>query len=97
MLCCVQSAFGQTYSYSYQGTLTPTQKQQFEIECAKLPHVISCKMYHKDEKGQGEIIVQVEQTERPDQDHPFSTVDLKAFILENGLKPLICTEIKPTR
>lgn len=97
MVFCVQSAFGQTYAYTYQGTLTPTQLEQFELECAQLPHVLSCKIRHKDEKGQGEIIVVVEQTERADQDQPFSTADLKAFIQANGLEPMTCIEIKPTR
>ncbi|MCR9172978.1 MAG: hypothetical protein NXI10_10815 [bacterium] len=97
MVFCVQLAYGQTYGYSYEGSLDITQKQQFELECAELPHVISCKMRHKDEKGQGEIIIQVEKTERQDQDNPFTPVDVKALLLSYGLKPTNFIEIKTTR
>ena len=96
-LFCAQTVFGQTYAYSYQGILSSEQQALLIRDCSELPHVISCKIRQKDEKGQGEMIVEVEKTERPDFDNPFSTVDLKSLLLENGLTPISCIELKTTR
>lgn len=97
MLLCAPSVFGQTYAYSYQGILSSEDQVILMDACSKLPHVISCKIRQKDEKGQGEMIVQVEKTDRPDMDNPFSIVDLKSLLIENGLTPISCTELKTTR
>lgn len=97
MLLSVNSVFGQTYVYSYQGNLSIESQQKLIEECSQLPHVSTCKIRQKDEKGGGEIIVEVEKTEVADKDNPFSVAYLKNLIISNGLSPIACTELKSKR
>lgn len=97
VLFSAQIVFGQTYAYSYEGNLTVEKQSQLIKECSELPQVASCKIRQKDEKNKGELIVEIEEMDRVDQDNPFSIAFLKSLLLSNGLNPISCIELKANK
>jgi hypothetical protein len=87
--------FSQTYSYSFKGTTSAEDLGKVNNEILQLKTVLQSDFRYKSEKQMGEFIFSVDpMTERGENDHPFSPVDVKAIIVKYGLEPSSFTQIK---
>ncbi len=81
--------FAQSYSYSFEGNLTPDQLTELESKCRAIPHLSACKIKYKPEANKGEIIVRTDTSEeRREKSELFSPLDVKSLLMQNGLIPL---------
>lgn len=79
----------QSYTYSFEGSLTPDQLIALEADCMKIAHLRSCKIKYKEEANRGELIFRTYSPEdRKEKSESFSPIDVKSLLLNNGLTPL---------
>lgn len=84
-------SYGQTFSYSFEGSLSAELISEIEKTCSNLPQVSSTKIRYKEDSKRGEIIIKLDdsaaksRTELGDQ---FSPVSLKELLLQLKLSPL---------
>lgn len=87
-------SFGQTYAYSFEGTLTQEQSLKLSEEISHLEAILSCEIRLKNE-GKGELIFSVDpMLNNGENDHPFSPVDIKSLLIRNDLSPIEFRQIK---
>jgi hypothetical protein len=92
LLCAVflgTHLFAQSYSYSFEGYLTPNQLIELESDCKKILHLEACKVKYKPESNKGEIIFRTDSPEeRSEKSETFTPIDVKSLLLNSGLTPL---------
>lgn len=79
--------FGQTYNYTFEGSLDNEQLRMIEEKCLKLPQVTECKVKYKPESKKGEILIYIDQTESDEGVLQFSPIDVKNLLITLDLIP----------
>lgn len=84
------TAFGQTYSYSFEGNLNQNTLNQIQKSGIQLNQVEEFKVRYKEDSNRGEILIVLDKqsTARAESDNQFNVVDVKAILLNHGLSPL---------
>lgn len=83
------SSFGQNYSYSFEGNLTPELQDNLSRDLQLVEGVSSVKFKFKPDSQRGELILFVNvEKERAEEDLSFSPITVKSILLEYGFTPL---------
>lgn len=90
------NSFAQTFAYSFEGTLTPENFKNFEMEFLSIKGVQTIEFRLKPEPQRGEIIFSTELPSSKDEDPDlqFTPSDIKQLLIRYSLNPLDFRRIK---
>lgn len=91
------SAYGQSYSYSFNGELDIEDINAIEKECAQLTEVKWAKCRYKSDRMAGELLIEIKPVEMEDHREDksqFSPIEVKMLLIARNLEPLDFRSIK---
>lgn len=99
-IACAFFSYGQTYNYTFEGSLSPENLAHFEQELNEARHVRSAKVRYKADLHRGEILLITEEKDenfRAEGYEEFQPVTIKGILLKYGLSPIDFRTIRPTQ
>lgn len=95
ILCLsISSAFCQTFSYSFSGSISNENQSEIISEVLRIPEILEAKINYKEEKSSGEIIFRFKEIKSEEPTNSFYQSKLKAILLNNRLTPNKLIQLK---
>lgn len=84
------TAYGQTYSYSFEGNLNQNSIEEIQKSGVQLNQVEQFKVRYKEDSERGEVLIVLtkESERRAEEDNQFNVVEVKSLLINHGLSPL---------
>ncbi len=84
------AAYGQTYSYSFEGNIDQNSIELIQKSGIQLNQVEQFKVRYKEDSERGELLIVITKSSenRAESDNQFNVVEVKSLLINHGLSPL---------